>query len=207
VNSINWARILAQITYYFHSYFTLLRRLKTTPTAVQYVVPTGNFGDILAGYYAKKMGLPIAKLVVSTNENDILDRFFRTGRYEKKPTHDSDTEGGEAFDGVNAHEEGAKETLSPAMDILVSSNFERLLWYLARECETPDTSEEEKSQKAGEVSNQWMQGLKSHGGIIVSDEVLKAAQRDFQSFRVSDKEVRSLVSCGNLDSRDNCRDL
>ena len=97
MNSINWARILAQITYYFHSYFSLLRRLKTTPTAVQYVVPTGNFGDILAGYYAKKMGLPIAKLVVSTNENDILDRFFSTGRYEKKLIHSSDDGGGRSF--------------------------------------------------------------------------------------------------------------
>jgi len=99
-------------------------------------VPTGNFGDILAGYYAKKMGLPIERLVVATNENDILDRFFKTGRYEKHAVFGAEAEGGEEFDGVKAHEEGAKETLSPAMDILVSSNFERLLWYLARECET-----------------------------------------------------------------------
>jgi len=201
VNSINWARILAQITYYFHSYFTILHRLKDTPTAVQFVVPTGNFGDILAGYYAKKMGLPIAKLVVATNENDILDRFFRTGRYEKKPVHGSDTEGGESFDGVQAHEGGVKETLSPAMDILVSSNFERLLWYLARECETPETPEEGKSEKTGEILKEWMQGLKSHGGIVVSDAVLKAAQRDFQSFRVSDKEVHCCYSCADVDPR------
>ena len=116
------------------------------------------------------------------------------------------TEGGEAFDGVKVYE-GVKETLSPAMDILVSSNFERLLWYLARECKTPDTTEEGKSEKAGEVLKEWMQRLKSHGGIVVSDEVLKAAQRDFHSFRVSDKEVYSLVSFVNLDSRDHCRDL
>jgi threonine synthase len=152
------------------------------------------------------MGLPFAKLVVATNENDILDRFFRTGRYEKRAVHGGDPEGGETFDGVKAHE-GAKETLSPAMDILVSSNFERLLWYLAMECETHDTSEEEKSEKAGKVLKQWMQGLKTHGGIVVSDEILEAAQRDFQSFRVSDNEVHSHVSCVNLDSRDNRRDL
>jgi threonine synthase len=140
------------------------------------------------------MGLPIAKLVVATNENDILDRFFRTGRYEKKPVFGDEAEGGEQFDGVKAHEEGAKETLSPAMDILVSSNFERLLWYLARECETPDIPEEGKSQEAGKVLKKWMDGVKSHGGIVVSEAVLKAAQRDFVSFRVSDKEVFPLIA-------------
>jgi threonine synthase len=191
VNSINWARILAQITYYFYAYFTLLRRTNSTPgdMKVQFVVPTGNFGDILAGYFAKQMGLPIAKLVVATNANDILDRFFKTGRYEKKPVYGAQAEGGEVLDGVKAHEEGAKETLSPAMDILVSSNFERLLWYLARECETDNLSKEQKSPKAGDVLKRWMDGVKSKGGIVVGDKILKAAQRDFSSFRVSDEEV------------------
>jgi threonine synthase len=203
VNSINWARILAQITYYFHSYFNLLRRTKSNPgeIKVQFVVPTGNFGDILAGYYAKKMGLPIVKLVVATNANDILDRFFKTGRYEKKPVHGSEAEGGEVLDGVKAHEDGAKETLSPAMDILVSSNFERLLWYLARENETGDLGEDEKSAKAGQVLKGWMDGVKSKGGIAVSKAVLQAAQRDFTSFRVSDKEVPVFTSyLADLDS-------
>lgn len=195
VNSINWARILAQITYYFYSYFALLRQqnpLNRTAKSfhVQYVVPTGNFGDILAGYYAKKMGLPIEKLVVATNENDILDRFFRSGRYEKKPVFGSEAEGGEEFDGVKAHEEGAKETLSPAMDILVSSNFERLLWYLAYECEGKG-SDEEKGVKAGEVVKGWMGDVKGRGGIVVSNAVLEAAKRDFASYRVSDKEVHT----------------
>ena len=189
VNSINWARILAQITYYFHAYFNLLRRVKSPDVRVEFVVPTGNFGDILAGYFAKQMGLPIARLVVATNENDILDRFFKTGRYEKKPVHGADAEGGEVFDGVKAHEEGAKETLSPAMDILVSSNFERLLWYLARECEAKALPEEQKSAKAGQVVKEWMDGVKIKGGIVVSEAVLKAAQRDFLSCRVSDEEV------------------
>ena len=152
--------------------------------SVQYVVPTGNFGDILAGYYAKKMGLPISKLIVSTNENDILDRFLKTGRYEKKTVTDVDAKGGEGFDGIKAQVEGAKETLSPAMDILVSSNFERLLWYLARDCEANGNNE-----IAGKVLKGWMEGVKNHGGIVVSNEVLKAAQQDFTSFRVSDPEV------------------
>ena len=208
VNSINWARILAQITYYFHSYFSLLRQTGSTASTakVQFVVPTGNFGDVLAGYYAKKMGLPINKLVVATNANDILDRFFRTGRYEKKPVYGAEAEGGEEFDGVKAHEEGAKETLSPAMDILVSSNFERLLWYLAREQE--DGSVEERSAKAGGVLKGWMDGVKSKGGIAVSKEILQAAQRDFTSYRVSDEEVyRALGDWLMLDTRYDCGDL
>ena len=110
VNSINWARILAQITYYFYSFF---QATNGKQGKVKFVVPSGNFGDILAGYFAKKMGLPIEKLVIATNENDILDRFLKTGTYERSDT--------------------VAATLSPAMDILISSNFERLLWYLARE--------------------------------------------------------------------------
>ena len=135
------------------------------------------------------MGLPIERLVVATNENDILDRFFKTGRYEKHAVFGAEAEGGEEFDGVKAHEEGAKETLSPAMDILVSSNFERLLWYLARECETKEETEEGKSKEAGRVLKGWMDGVKSRGGIVVTPAVLAAAKRDFSSYRVSDKEV------------------
>jgi threonine synthase len=200
VNSINWARILAQITYYFHSHFSFLHQQEQhrpttgttdTPPYVQYVVPTGNFGDILAGYYAKKMGLPISKLIVATNENDILDRFFRGGRYEKHPLVGRE---GEMLDGVKAHVEGVKETLSPAMDILVSSNFERLLWYLAGECETSGTVED-KQKKAGEIVKGWMSELKNCGGMVVSQAVLDAAKRDFASFRVSDKEVLSPTPC------------
>ncbi|KAL1836429.1 hypothetical protein VTK73DRAFT_5069 [Phialemonium thermophilum] len=90
-------------------------------------------GDILAGYFATRMGLPVDKLVIATNENDILDRFWKTGRYEKKPARGPEAEGGIAADGAKAHEDGVRETLSPAMDILVSSNFERLLWFLAHD--------------------------------------------------------------------------
>ena len=109
VNSINWARILAQITYYFYAYFKVTSKDKSLKK-VNFSVPTGNFGDVLAGYYAKCMGLPIDKLVVATNQNDILHRFFSTGKYWKH---------------------GVQASFSPSMDISISSNLERLLYDLA----------------------------------------------------------------------------
>ena len=103
VNSINWARILAQIVYYF----VAAAALGAPDRPVSFSVPTGNFGDVLAGYYAKRMGLPIERLMVATNENDILARALASGRYEPR---------------------GVRATQSPSMDIQVSSNFERLLF-------------------------------------------------------------------------------
>ena len=103
VNSINWARIMAQIVYYF----TTAVALGGPDRKISFTVPTGNFGDIFAGYAAKRMGLPIDKLVIATNENDILARTLKTGRYEMKDV---------------------KATTSPSMDIQISSNFERLLF-------------------------------------------------------------------------------
>ncbi|TPN47145.1 threonine synthase [Mesorhizobium sp. B1-1-7] len=103
VNSINWARIMAQIVYYFSSALSL----GAPDRPVSFTVPTGNFGDIFAGYAAKKMGLPIERLVIATNDNDILARTFETGEYRTK---------------------GVFATTSPSMDIQVSSNFERLLF-------------------------------------------------------------------------------
>ena len=102
VNSINWSRIAIQVVYYFFSYFKLANEKK-----INFVVPTGNFGDIYAGYVAKKMGLPISKLIIATNNNDILKRVFNTGVY--KPLK-------------------VKHTISPSMDIQVASNFERLIF-------------------------------------------------------------------------------
>ena len=188
VNSINWARILAQITYYFQAYFLLLRSPSfQVGSKIRFVVPTGNFGDVLAGYYAKRMGLPIEKLLVATNENDILDRFWKSGYYEKKPVHGREADGGLAEDGAKAHEDGAKETLSPAMDILVSSNFERLLWFLAYEY---DGSAGERSwQVAGSKVKSWLEDLKRDGGFGVEPEVLELAKRDFESERVSDSQT------------------
>ncbi|KJS16592.1 MAG: threonine synthase [Hoeflea sp. BRH_c9] len=103
VNSINWARIMAQIVYYF----TAAVSLGAPDRKVSFTVPTGNFGDIFAGYCAKRMGLPIDRLVIATNANDILARAMKTGRYEMR---------------------GVKPTTSPSMDIQISSNFERLLF-------------------------------------------------------------------------------
>jgi threonine synthase len=103
VNSINWARIVAQVVYYF----VAGAALGAPGRAARYVVPTGNFGDVFAGYVAKRMGLPVSELVVATNVNDILERTLRTGRYEVT---------------------GVVPTSSPSMDIQVSSNFERLLF-------------------------------------------------------------------------------
>ena len=103
VNSINWARIIAQTVYYFYSYFKLGKE------TISFSVPTGNFGDVFAGYLAKKMGLPIDKLIVATNENDILHRAISKGDYVSKEV---------------------KETLSPSMDIQLASNFERLIYYI-----------------------------------------------------------------------------
>ncbi|KAI9849999.1 MAG: threonine synthase [Thelocarpon superellum] len=189
VNSINWARILAQITYYFHSYFSLRRSSSFREgDKVRFVVPTGNFGDILAGFYAKRMGLPMEKLVVATNENDILHRFWTTGYYEKSAVHGRAAEGGLAGDGVKAHSDGVRETLSPAMDILVSSNFERLLWYLAFDAYGGhDVTESQRI--AGEKVAHWLGELKVQGGFGVEPSVLEAAKRDFESERVSDEET------------------
>ncbi|KAK9359045.1 tryptophan synthase beta subunit-like PLP-dependent enzyme [Lipomyces starkeyi] len=169
VNSINWARILAQITYYFYSYFTLLKKAGSDNIAVRYVVPTGNFGDILAGFYAKRMGLPVEKLMIATNANDILDRFWKSGVYEKKAP--------------GSDVEAVKETLSPAMDILISSNFERLLWYLARE-QLSSSNEE-----AGQYIQKWMIELKTTGKVIVPKQVLDAGLKEFASDSVSDEHT------------------
>ncbi|VDB83200.1 unnamed protein product [Peniophora sp. CBMAI 1063] len=192
VNSINWARILAQTVYYFLSYFHAKRKLPAGST-LQYVVPTGNFGDILAGYYAKRMGLPMDKLVVATNANDILARFWKSGRYEKADSSAVIPEGGQAApadgasDGKQA-EGGVRETLSPAMDILVSSNFERLLWYLAFEA-APGASEAEKAKEACTTLDGWMSSMKSDGRVQVPTAVLELARRDFLAERVSDDQT------------------
>lgn len=165
VNSINWARILAQITYYFYAYF---QAIKKNPGKVKFVVPSGNFGDILAGYYAKKMGLPVERLVIATNENDILDRFLKSGVYERS--------------------DDVAVTLSPAMDILISSNFERLLWYLAREVLTGGDD-----LKAGEILSQWFTELKTKGKFEVSASVINCALVDFDSERVSNAETTATI--------------
>ena len=157
-------------------------------------MPTGNFGDILAGYFAKRMGLPAEKLVIATNENDILHRFWESGKYEKHPVYGAEAEGGIPEDGVKAHEGGVKETLSPAMDILVSSNFERLLWFLAYEVySTSADAVSQRRAQAGDHVKSWLNDLKAKGGFGVNKEILSAAQEDFSSYRISDEETISTI--------------
>jgi threonine synthase len=107
VNSINWARIAAQVVYYFKGYFAVARNVGDP---VDFAVPSGNFGNILAGHVAKRMGLPIGRLILATNENDVLDEFFRTGRYRPRGTAETHA------------------TSSPSMDISKASNFERYVY-------------------------------------------------------------------------------
>jgi threonine synthase len=109
VNSINWARLLAQVVYYFAGYFQATR---SNDERVSFTVPSGNFGNVCAGHVARTMGLPIDKLIVATNENDVLDEFFRTGRYRVRSAADT------------------HETSSPSMDISKASNFERFVFDL-----------------------------------------------------------------------------
>jgi threonine synthase len=110
VNSINWARLLAQVVYYFAGYFQATAR---DDEVVDFAVPSGNFGNVCAGHVARSMGLPIGRLVVATNENDVLDEFFRTGRYRVRGSAET------------------HETSSPSMDITKASNFERFVFDLA----------------------------------------------------------------------------
>lgn len=149
VNSINWCRVLAQTTYYFWSFFRVSEKHPDT-TEVSYSVPTGNFGDILAGYYAKQMGLPIGKLIVATNENDILHRFFTNGEY---------------------HRLGIEETISPSMDICVSSNFERYLFHLAgNDCA---------------LLSKWMEEFETTKKLTIQGDLLDKARSDFLSGRAN----------------------
>jgi threonine synthase len=183
--------------YYFYSYFSLAKKSDSFKLGdkVRFVVPTGNFGDILAGYFALRMGLPIDRLVIATNENDILDRFWKTGRYEKQPAHGKEAEGGLAVDGVKAHEDGVKETLSPAMDILVSSNFERLLWFLAYQfASTAGMDDEWNKKQAGQEVASWLKDLKTKGGFgPVYKDVLETARKNFESERVSDEQTLEAI--------------
>ena len=153
VNSINWARVLAQVVYYFTSAVSL----GAPHRPVNFTVPTGNFGDIFAGYIAKRMGLPIGKLVIATNQNDILHRCLTTGRY--------------ATDGV-------RPSISPSMDIQVSSNFERALF--------------DAYGRDGKAVAQLMEELKQ-GGFGISQGALEALRGLYQSGRVSEEECAESI--------------
>jgi len=153
VNSINWGRVLAQAVYYFSSSVSLGAPLRE----VSYTVPTGNFGDVFAGFIAKQMGLPIKDLVVATNQNDILHRTLETGAYTK---------------------EGVTPTISPSMDIQVSSNFERALFYAY-------------GQDGATVAGQ-MDDLKQ-GGFTISQGAYQALKETYTSGRASEAETSAAI--------------
>ncbi|WHZ34072.1 threonine synthase [Sagittula sp. MA-2] len=153
VNSINWARVLAQVVYYFSAAVSL----GAPDRKVSFTVPTGNFGDIFAGYIAKRMGLPIDRLVVATNQNDILHRCLTSGDYQTSEVHPS---------------------ISPSMDIQVSSNFERALF--------------DAYDRDGAAVAQLMDELKA-GGFNVSQGALQALREHFDSGRVSEEETLDTI--------------
>ena len=155
VNSINWARILAQVVYYFYAAL----KLSAPKRAVDFCVPTGNFGDIYAGYIAKKMGLPIGTLIIATNRNDILARTLATGTYGM---------------------EGVVPTLSPSMDIQISSNFERLLFDLYR-------------QDSGNITA-LMADLRNKKQFTLSAEALAAFRADFAAGSADDAETKRAIA-------------
>ena len=155
VNSINWGRIVAQIVYYFTAAVSLGAPLRK----VSFVVPTGNFGDIFAGYCARQMGLPIDKLVIATNSNDILARTLETGRYETG---------------------AVMPTISPSMDIQVSSNFERLLF--------------EAMDRDGPGVERLLQGLRQSGGFEVPGPAMDAIRAGFAAGRTDEAETTATIA-------------
>jgi threonine synthase len=155
VNSINWARIMAQIVYYFYSSF----KLNGINEPVSFCVPTGNFGDIFAGYVAKKMGLPIKQLIVATNSNDILDRFFKGNDYSRMGVH---------------------PTVSPSMDIQISSNFERLLF---------DLSGNDSEKLAA-----MMEDFKATGSLKVDSDIYQKSLEFFTSGSCDDSQIKETIN-------------
>ena len=154
VNSINWARVLAQVVYYFSTAVSL----GAPHRSISFTVPTGNFGDIFAGYIAKKMGLPIDRLVIATNQNDILHRTMETSAYTK---------------------EGVTPSISPSMDIQVSSNFERALF--------------DAYGRDGNAVAQQMEDLKD-GSFTISQGAMEILRENFDSGRASEEETMATIT-------------
>jgi threonine synthase len=150
VNSINWARVMAQIVYYV----TAARTVRPDGGPVSFAVPTGNFGNVLAGWYAKHMGLAVDRLMVASNRNDVLTRFFETGKLVI---------------------EGVVPSLSPSMDIQVSSNFERLLW--------------EAAERDGEAVAELIIRLRSDGRVEVPERWSKTIAAEFDGARLDDAGI------------------
>ncbi len=158
-NSINWGRLLPQVVYYFSAYCDYVNSGKIKMgDAIDFCVPTGNFGDILAGWYAKKMGLPVRRLICASNSNNVLTDFINTGVYDRNR---------EFF-----------TTISPSMDILVSSNLERLLFMLS-----DDTS-----------VKYWMDGLKTTGKYDVGEQILSDIKADYDCGYATDAEAKACLN-------------
>jgi len=162
VNSINWARIIAQSVYYFYSYFLLN---KDGP--VNFSVPTGNFGDVYAGYLSKKMGLPIDKLIVATNQNDILHRAFSNGTYKAATVF---------------------ETISPSMDIQIASNFERLIYDLNNfdDIETKNAMKRIREEGKYFISKEKLEKIHKNfsSASMKENEVLNVIKRIYEKYNV-----------------------
>ena len=159
-NSINWGRLLPQIVYYFSAYADLLEQGKIQPgDKINVVVPTGNFGNILAGYYACKMGLPVNKFICASNSNNVLTDFLKTGEYNRN----------RAF----------HATVSPSMDILISSNLERLLY---------DVTDHNSEKVAG-----WRQELSEKGVYKVDDETFKKITDAFDAGFCGDEDTLKTI--------------
>ena len=154
VNSINWARVMAQVVYYF----TAAVALGAPAREIAFSVPTGNFGDVFAGHVARAMGLPVAGLVIATNENDILHRTLVTGRHEKA---------------------GVVPTITPSMDIEVSSNFERLLWELY--------------DRDGAAVRQLMEELRA-GGFALRQGAATTLRSQFASGRADQAQTSAMIA-------------
>ncbi|CAK0767929.1 Threonine synthase [uncultured Gammaproteobacteria bacterium] len=164
VNSINWARIMAQIVYYVHAAVTL----GAPERPVSFAVPTGNFGNVYAAYGARAMGVPIERLIIGSNSNDILTRFLTSGTMTMA---------------------GVTPTLSPSMDIQVSSNFERLLFDL--------------HQRDGQALAECMQRFRATGGFSVTPSQLATARALFSGHRIDDDQTTATITkvwreCGQL---------
>ena len=155
VNSINWARVLAQVVYYFSTAVSLGAPDRT----VSFTVPTGNFGDIFAGFIAKQMGLPIDRLVIATNQNDILHRCMETSAYTKS---------------------GVKPSISPSMDIEVSSNFERALFFA--------------HDKDGAAIKGLMDDLTASGSFTISDNAMGALLAHYDSGMVDEAGTSAMIT-------------
>jgi threonine synthase len=162
VNSINWARIIAQTVYYFYSYF-----LVSNKQSINFSVPTGNFGDVYAGYLSKKMGLPINKLIVATNQNDILHRAISKGKYET---------------------ETVSETISPSMDIQIASNFERLIYDLSNsdDKETKKIMNEIKQEGKYIISKENLEKINKdfQSASLNEEEVLRVIRKVYEKHNI-----------------------